>query len=155
MFGSCQQHGGVAVVAASVHFAGVLAGVGKGVELLHGQGIDVGAQANAAATFAAIAAVHNADDAGGAHAAVNGNAPVGELLGHHVGCALFFEAQLGVSVNVFANGRYAGRVCEDGVDDFHAHSLARVVPLRYTPFTLGGHFDLGLSPKIAPFRIKA
>ena len=94
--------------------------------------------------------MHNADDACGAHAAVNGNAPVSQLLGDHVGCALFFEAQLGVSMNVFANGRNAGRVCEDGVDDFHAYSLARVVPLRYTPFALGGHFHLGLSPKSPP-----
>ena len=53
-------------------------------------------------------------------------------------------------MNVFANGRNAGRVCEDGVDDFHAHSLARVVPLRYNPFTIGGHFPLGLSPKSCP-----
>ena len=94
--------------------------------------------------------MHNADDACGAHAAVNGNAPVSKLLGDHVGCALFFEAQLGVSVNVFANGRYAGRVCEDGVDDFHGYSLARVVPMRYTPFALGGHLYLGLSPKSPP-----
>ena len=150
MFGSRQQHGGVAIVAASVHFAGVLAGVGKGVELLHGQGVDVGTQANASTTFAAVTAMNNADDACGAHAAVNGNAPVSELLGDHVGCALFFEAQLGVSVNVFANGRNAGRVCEDGVDDFHAYSLAIVVPLRYTPIALGGHFRLGLSPNSPP-----
>jgi hypothetical protein len=60
-----------------------------------------------------------------------------------------------VRMNVFSNGRNAGRVCENGVDNFHNNSLARVVPLRYTPFTLGGHFDLGLSPKIAPFRMKA
>ena len=137
-------------MAAGVHFAGVFAGVRKGVELLHGQGIDVGTQANASTTFAAVTAVHNADDACGAHAAVNGNAPVSKLLGDHVGCALFFEAQLGVSVNVFANGRYAGRVCEDGVYDFHGYSLARVVPMRYTPFALGGHLYLGLSPKSPP-----
>jgi hypothetical protein len=54
-----------------------------------------------------------------------------------------------VRMDVFANGRNAGRVCEDGVDDFHNNSLARLVPLRYTPFALGGHLALGLSPKIA------
>ncbi|MEN9720035.1 MAG: hypothetical protein RIT13_740, partial [Pseudomonadota bacterium] len=47
------------------------------------------------------------------------------------------------------NGRNAGRVCEDGVDDFHNNSLARLVPLRYTPFALGGHLALGLSPKMS------
>jgi hypothetical protein len=133
-----------------VHFAGVLAGVGKGIELLHGQGVDVCPKAYTPAACTAITAVHNANHTRGAHAAVNGNAPVSELLGDHVGCALFFEAQLGVSVNVFANGRYAGRVCEDGVDDFHAYSLAIVVPLRYTPIALGGHFRLGLSPNSPP-----
>ena len=150
MFGCSQQHGRVAIVAASVHLAFVLASVRKGVELLHGQGIDVGTKANASTTFAAVTAVNDTDNTCGAHAAVNGNAPVSKLLGDHVGCALFFEAQLGVSVYVFANGRNAGRVCEDGVDDFHAYSLARVVPLRYTPFALGGHLYLGLSPKLRP-----
>ncbi len=150
MFGSGQQHGGVTIVATSVHFAGVLAGVGKGVELLHGQGVDVGSEANTSATCTAITAVHNADNARSAHAAVNGDAPIGKLLGHHIGCALFFEAQLGVSVNVFANGRNAGRVCEDGVDDFHDDSLARLVPMRYNPLAFGGHFYLGLSPKSSP-----
>jgi hypothetical protein len=56
-------------------------------------------------------------------------------------------------MDVFANGRNAGRVCEDGVDDFHAHSLARLVPLRYQLFALGGHLALGLSPKNVPLRI--
>ena len=128
-------------------------GMGKGVELLHGQGVDVGAQSHTTSTSPAIAAVHNANDTGGAHAAVNGNAPVGELLGHDIGRADFLEAQLGVRVNVFANGRNAGRVGEDGVDDFHDHSLARVVPLRYNPFALGGHSLTGLSPKY-PLRMK-
>jgi hypothetical protein len=44
----------VAIVTTSVHFAGVLAGVGKGVELLHGQGVDVGSEANTSATCTAI-----------------------------------------------------------------------------------------------------
>ena len=94
----------------SVHFAGVFAGVGKGVELLHGQCVNVGSEAYTSAACTAITAVHNANDTRGAHAPVNGNAPIGELLGHHVGCALFFEAKLGVSMDVFANGRNAGRV---------------------------------------------
>ena len=63
-------------MAAGVHFAGVFAGVRKGVELLHGQGIDVCTQANASTTFAAVTAVNDTDNTCGAHAAVNGNAPV-------------------------------------------------------------------------------
>ena len=49
-----QQHGGVAVMAAGVHLAGVLAGVGKGVELLHRQGVHVGPQANGACGCAVL-----------------------------------------------------------------------------------------------------
>jgi hypothetical protein len=49
------------------------------------------------------------------------------------------EAQLGVSMNVFANGRNAGGVGQDGIDDFHNHSLPRVLPMRYNPSELGGH----------------
>ena len=139
VLGSSQKHGGVAIVAASVHLAGVFAGMRKGVELLHGQGVNVGTQSNASTTFAAVTAVNDTDNTCGAHAAVNGNAPVSKLLGDHVGCALFFEAQLGVSVYVFANGRNAGRVCEDGVDDFHDDSLARVAPMRYNPSEHRGH----------------
>ena len=149
VLGSRQKHGGVAIVAASVHLAGVLAGMRKGVELLHGQGVNVGSEAYSSAACAAISAVHNANDTGGAHAAVNGDAPVCELLGHHIGGANFFEAQLGVRMDVFANGRNAGRVCEDGVDDFHSNSLARLVPLRYTSFALEGLLALGLSPKLS------
>ena len=147
MFGSRQQHGGVTVVAASVHLALVFAGVCKGIELLHGQSVNVGSEANAAAACTTITPVHDADNPCGAHAAVNGDAPIGQLFGHHIGGSYFFEAQLGMRMDVFANGRNAGRVCEDGVDDFHTHSLARLVPVRYKTYAFRGHFYLGLSPK--------
>jgi hypothetical protein len=100
----------VAIVAASVHLASVFAGMRKGVELLHGQGVNVGSEAYSSAACAAIPAVHNANDTGGAHAAVNGDTPIGQLLGHHIGSANLLEAQFGVRMDVFANSRYAGRV---------------------------------------------
>ena len=56
-----QQHGGVAVVAAGVHLARVSAGMVEGVELLHGQRIHVGAQADGPATGTTVAPVHDAD----------------------------------------------------------------------------------------------
>ena len=59
----CEQHGGVTVMAAGVHLAFVLAGVAEGVELLHGQGVHVGAQANGALRGAIF---DNAHHAGGA-----------------------------------------------------------------------------------------
>ena len=45
---SRQQHGGVAVMAASVHLAHVLAGMGEGVGLVHRQRVHVGTQSNTA-----------------------------------------------------------------------------------------------------------
>ena len=48
VFSGGQQHGGMAVVAAGVHFAGMAAGMDESVELLHGQSIHVRAQANSA-----------------------------------------------------------------------------------------------------------
>jgi hypothetical protein len=116
-----------------MHFSFVLAGVCKGIELLHGQGVHVGSEANTAAACAAIFAVNHAHDASGSHTAQNGNAPIRQLLGHDIGCANFLEAQLGVGMNVFANGRNAGGVRQDGINDFHNDSLPRVLPMRYTP----------------------
>ena len=43
-----QKHGRVAVMPAGVHLAGVLAGVGKGIELLQRQCVHVGTQADGA-----------------------------------------------------------------------------------------------------------
>jgi hypothetical protein len=48
--------------------------------------------------------MHDAHHAGGAHASVNGDAPVDQLLGDHVGGAHFFKRQFGVGVDVFADG---------------------------------------------------
>ena len=147
VFGRCQQHRGVAVVPASVHLALVFAGVGEGVELLHGQGVDVGAQANAAPASAAVTPVHDAHHACGAHAAVNGDAPVGQLFGHHIGGAHFLKAKLRVCMNIFANGRDAGRVGEDGVEDFHAISLAFAALSCQLPAEPEGHRASGFLPR--------
>jgi hypothetical protein len=124
VFGSGQQHGCVTIVTAGVHFSFVLTGMRKGVELLHGQGVHVGSEADTAAACTAITAMHNADHTGGAHAAQNRNAPIGQLLGHHIGRANFLEAQLGVGVNVFADGSDAACVGEDGVEDLRDDSRA-------------------------------
>ena len=42
MLRCCQQHGGVTIVAAGVHLAGVFAGVSEGVGLVHRQSIHIG-----------------------------------------------------------------------------------------------------------------
>ncbi len=114
-----QQHGGMAVMAAGVHLARLRAGMGEFVELLHGQRVHVGTQADGPAAGAAVAAVHDAHHAGGAHAAVNRDAPGFEFLRDHVGGAHFLEAQFRVGVDVAAHGRDVGRPGEDGFNDFH------------------------------------
>ena len=119
VLGRCQQHGGMAIVPAGVHLARMLAGVREGVELLHRQGIHVGAQANCAGAGAAF---DDANDARCAHATVNGNAPFGELFGHHVGGADLFKTQLGVSMDVAADGRNASGLGDDRVNDLHGGS---------------------------------
>jgi len=120
MPGRCQQHGGVAVVAARVHLAGVLAGVGEGVGFVHGQCVHVGAQTDAA--FAG-AVFDDADDAGGAHSTVHFNAPTAELRGHQVGGAVFFVTEFGVGVYVAAQGNNAGGFGGDRVEQFHRGHL--------------------------------
>ena len=74
-----QEHGHMAVVAAGVHLARVLAGVSELVELLHGQCVHVGAQANGSLARAAFQDAHHA---GFTHTARNRNAPLGQLLRH-------------------------------------------------------------------------
>ena len=54
VFCRSQQHGGVAVVAAGVHQAGVAAGVGQPGCLVDGQRIHIGAQAQTARARAAL-----------------------------------------------------------------------------------------------------
>jgi len=103
-------------VAASVHLAGVLAGVGKGVGFVHGQCVHVGAQADAAR---AVAVFNDADHTSGAHAAVYFNAPTAELRGHQIRGAIFLEAQFRVGVYVAAQGNNAGGFGGDRVEQFH------------------------------------
>ena len=100
-----QQHGHVAVMAASVHLSWVLAGVWKLVELLHGQGVHIGAQADSPV---ARAVFDNAHHPSGSHAAVNGYPPFGQLGRDHVSGALLLEAKFWVCVDVAAHSADAG-----------------------------------------------
>jgi len=100
--------------------------MGKGIDLLHGQGIHVGAQTNGTL---ASAAFKNADHTGLTQTTVDLNTPFGQLFCHHVGSANFFKTQLGVGVNVASNGRQTGRLQNDVVNQFHGFSLAAGVCL--------------------------
>ena len=104
-----QEHGHMAVVPTGVHLAGVLAGVGELVELLHGQRVHVSAQTDGARAAAVFEDAHHACLA---QAPVDGDAPLGEFLGDQVGGAQLFKAELGMGVDVAAHGADAGRVCD-------------------------------------------
>ena len=111
-----KQHRRVPVVAAGVHLAVVLARMREGVELGDRQRIHVGTQADRAVAGAVLDDAHHA---GRAEAAVDRDAPFGELARDHVGGADFFEAEFGVGVEVTSDGGDAGRLRDERIDEFH------------------------------------
>jgi hypothetical protein len=125
-----QQHGGVAVVAAGVHLAEHLAGPGLAAGLGDRQRVHVGAQADAAGAGARAQRAHHA---GAAQAAVHLPAPALPALGHQVAGGVLFVGQLGVGVDLLADGDHLGFVGADGVEGGQGtggvHGAA-AVPLR-------------------------
>jgi hypothetical protein len=101
VFGGTQQHGRVAVVAAGVHAAGVLAGMGQSGCLQDRQRVHVGTQAD---RVLAVAIAQHADHTGFADAAMDLDAPFFQLARDHVRGAVFFQPELRVGVDVAANG---------------------------------------------------
>jgi hypothetical protein len=87
----------VAVVAAGVHHARVAAGVGQAGGFNNGQGVHVGAQAQAFGPRAALQLAHHA---GAAQAACDAVAPLGQAFGDQLAGAELLETQLGVAVDV-------------------------------------------------------
>jgi len=73
-----------------------------------------------------VAVLDNANHAGGAQAAVNGDAPLGQLGGHHVGGADFLKAQLGVGMDIAADGGNGGGLRDNGINDLHRFCLTPV-----------------------------
>ena len=99
MLGRAQQHRGVAVVAAGVHAAGDRAGIRQAGVLLDGQGVHVGAQAQA---FRAIAQTQLRHQACLADATCDLIAPLLQLVGDQVGGLVFGEGQLGMPMDMAA-----------------------------------------------------
>jgi hypothetical protein len=122
-----QQHGGVAVMATGVHLASLLAGVTKGIGLLHGQGVHVGAKTHSPGGAAIF---QNTDHTGGAQATVDGNAPFGELGRHQICRAHLLEAEFRVGMDVAAQGGKVVALAHDGVDQVHGCSAGIVVSLN-------------------------
>ena len=108
-----QQHRGVAVVAAGVHLAEHLAGPGLAAGFGNRQGVHVGAQADVARARAHAQGAHHA---GAAQAAVHLPAPAGQALGDQVAGGVFFIRQLGVGVDLLADGHHLGLEGTDGVE---------------------------------------
>ena len=80
-----------------MHAAGMAGVVAEGVGFLHGQGVHVGADADATGT---VTAFEGADDAGLAQAGGDFIAPFAQFVGYQGGCAGLFETQFGMSVDV-------------------------------------------------------
>jgi hypothetical protein len=57
---------------------------------------------------------------------VNGNTPLRQLAGHHIGCTQLFKAQLGMGMDVAADGGNASRLGKNGINDFHGALLTTV-----------------------------
>ena len=72
---------------------------------------------------------------------VHGNTPLGELRGHHVGRAYFFETQLWVRVQVTAQGSNGRRGGDDFINQFHSgqrgFSWVNSALLRRKPYHAG------------------
>ena len=100
MFGRGQQHGGVPVVAASVHDAHVATGIRQACGFVDGQRIHVGAQADAALARAFFELTHQprAPQAPGDLVA-----PSAQLFCDQIAGAVLLVAHFGVPVNVAAD----------------------------------------------------
>ena len=110
----------MAVVAAGVHLAFVLAGVGEGVRFLHGQRVHVGAQADRA--LAGELAADDADHAGAAQAAIDLDAPFFKLGRDDVGGAELFKSQFGMRVDVAPDAGDIVVPGDDGFEQFHGEN---------------------------------
>ncbi|MEH2616387.1 hypothetical protein V1285_001333 [Bradyrhizobium sp. AZCC 1620] len=118
-----EQHGGVAVMAAAVEAAGNRRAPFQVGILFHRQRVHVGAQPDALAATAL--ALEHADHAGAAEPAMHLDAPSLQLLRDDTGGAHFFEADLGMSMQIASDrGEFFG-IAVDAVDGGHVCLLSR------------------------------
>ena len=113
--GGAEQHGGVAVMPAAVEASGVLGAERQVGPLVHRQGVHVGAKSHPA--IARVATPQDADHAGAADAGVGLDPPRLQPLGNDGRRARFLEADLGVGVQVMADGNeLVGEIGNPGND---------------------------------------
>jgi hypothetical protein len=96
-----EQHGGVAVMAAGVHFTGHGRAVGAVRHLLDVERIEVGAQADGA--LAGLASLQGGDHAGSGDALGDVEAPGSQPVGDQGGGAGFLEPDLRVAMDILSD----------------------------------------------------
>ncbi len=97
----CEQHRGVAVVPARMHHAAFAARVGQAGGLDDRQRVHIGADAQPPG---AVAPPQHAHHPGATQAQVYLVAPPAQLFGHQCAGAVFLETELGLAVDVEADG---------------------------------------------------
>lgn len=118
---SSKQHRGVAIVPARVHLARVLAGVRKGIALLHGQRVHVGPQSHRTRAGSSPDDTHHPR---GAQPGVNLDAPALEGGFHRRGGAHLRKAEFRVCMKVPADRSHGGRVVDNFGDELHEGIIA-------------------------------
>ncbi len=99
--GRAQQHRGVAVMAAGMHAARVGRAVLEVVGLVHRQAVHVGAKPD---RLHRVALAQGADQAGLAQAARHFETPFLQLRGHDVGGSVLLVGELGMGMDIAADG---------------------------------------------------
>ena len=125
-----QQHGGVAIMPASMHASGMLRAVGKVVAFFDRQRIHIGPQADGMASLLAVAQGAGAQaghDAGATHAARDLQAPGFQPTGYCFGGVQFLKRQFRMGVNVAPKRRQCGLQREDVLVDVDLHAVDRPV----------------------------
>ena len=124
--GGAEQHRCVAVVAAGVHDVLVGRCVLEGVELIYGESVHVGAQADAAF---AVALPQHAADARLADAGVNVEAEFVQKFGDFFGCTCFLKTQFRVGVEIVTPCRH-GVVEVPGAERAGGHAAPSEMMVR-------------------------
>ena len=139
VLGRAQQHRGMAVVAAGVHLAGVLAAWAKVLISCIGS-----ASMSARRPMARVAVPFLTMPTTPVlpRPRCDRDAPFGQLGGHHVGGACFFEAEFGMGMDVAPDLLQFGLKRNDRVDQFHwcsLHADLAIVACRDCEFDLEIH----------------
>jgi hypothetical protein len=135
--GSAEQHGGVSVMAAAMHFSLVLGTVVKGVHFLHVERVHVSAQTNRT-SIVGLCTPQGPDHAGARQAPMHLVAEFGQLSRDEIGCAELLERCFGMHVEVAPPRSHLDMIIGNPVDDRHGRLLtaSRMLYIIHTPGTI-------------------